>query len=77
MYFALIFLNSIGTTKKGIGPTYSCKASRTGLRICDLLADFKEFSVRWHFHLFAQHLQGHAEDEDGEPEFRLSLHFSF
>uniref|UniRef100_A0A4W5R575 Adenylosuccinate synthetase n=1 Tax=Hucho hucho TaxID=62062 RepID=A0A4W5R575_9TELE len=38
---------SIGTTKKGIGPTYSSKASRTGLRICDLLADFKDFSMRF------------------------------
>ena len=27
----------IGTTKKGIGPTYASKARRTGLRICDLL----------------------------------------
>jgi adenylosuccinate synthase len=27
----------IGTTKKGIGPTYSTKARRTGLRVCDLL----------------------------------------
>uniref|UniRef100_A0A9J8D5U7 Adenylosuccinate synthetase n=2 Tax=Cyprinus carpio TaxID=7962 RepID=A0A9J8D5U7_CYPCA len=36
----------IGTTKKGIGPTYACKASRTGLRICDLMADFSEFSSR-------------------------------
>uniref|UniRef100_A0A9J8ATC3 Adenylosuccinate synthetase n=1 Tax=Cyprinus carpio carpio TaxID=630221 RepID=A0A9J8ATC3_CYPCA len=34
------------TTKKGIGPTYACKASRTGLRICDLMADFSEFSSR-------------------------------
>uniref|UniRef100_A0A674C0U0 Adenylosuccinate synthetase n=1 Tax=Salmo trutta TaxID=8032 RepID=A0A674C0U0_SALTR len=38
---------NIGTTKKGIGPTYSSKASRTGLRICDLLDDFKEFSTRF------------------------------
>uniref|UniRef100_A0A8C8ITR4 Adenylosuccinate synthetase n=1 Tax=Oncorhynchus tshawytscha TaxID=74940 RepID=A0A8C8ITR4_ONCTS len=37
----------IGTTKKGIGPTYSSKASRTGLRICDLLDDFKDFSTRF------------------------------
>uniref|UniRef100_A0A671NV84 Adenylosuccinate synthetase n=1 Tax=Sinocyclocheilus anshuiensis TaxID=1608454 RepID=A0A671NV84_9TELE len=37
---------NIGTTKKGIGPTYACKASRTGLRICDLMADFGEFSTR-------------------------------
>lgn len=26
----------IGTTKKGIGPTYSTKMSRSGVRICDL-----------------------------------------
>ncbi|CAO2587518.1 Adenylosuccinate synthetase isozyme 1 [Lemmus lemmus] len=38
---------SIGTTKKGIGPTYSSKAARTGLRICDLLSDFDEFSARF------------------------------
>ncbi|TRY96271.1 hypothetical protein DNTS_001503 [Danionella cerebrum] len=36
----------IGTTKKGIGPTYASKASRTGLRICDLMADFQEFAMR-------------------------------
>uniref|UniRef100_A0A3B3WNF7 Adenylosuccinate synthetase n=1 Tax=Poecilia mexicana TaxID=48701 RepID=A0A3B3WNF7_9TELE len=28
---------NIGTTKKGIGPAYSSKASRIGLRVCDLL----------------------------------------
>ncbi len=27
---------SLGTTKKGIGPTYSAKSSRIGLRVCDL-----------------------------------------
>lgn len=37
---------SLGTTKKGIGPVYSTKAARSGLRICDLLADFKDFSDR-------------------------------
>uniref|UniRef100_A0A3Q3EGF2 Adenylosuccinate synthetase n=1 Tax=Labrus bergylta TaxID=56723 RepID=A0A3Q3EGF2_9LABR len=38
---------NIGTTKKGIGPAYSSKASRTGLRVCDLLGDFKDFSMRF------------------------------
>ncbi|EGG15345.1 adenylosuccinate synthetase [Cavenderia fasciculata] len=28
--------DSIGTTKKGIGPAYSSKASRGGIRVCDL-----------------------------------------
>ncbi|HPA18031.1 MAG TPA: adenylosuccinate synthase [Verrucomicrobiae bacterium] len=31
--------NQIGTTKRGIGPAYSDKASRTGLRMIDLLND--------------------------------------
>ncbi|GCC30384.1 adenylosuccinate synthetase isozyme 1 [Chiloscyllium punctatum] len=46
---------NIGTTRKGIGPTYSSKAARTGLRICDLLADFSDFSSR--FKLLAQQYQ--------------------
>lgn len=39
--------SSLGTTKKGIGPVYSAKAARSGLRICDLLSDFSQFSERW------------------------------
>lgn len=39
----------LGTTKKGIGPTYSSKATRNGLRIGDLLGDFQIFSKRWDF----------------------------
>eukprot|EP01133_Synstelium_polycarpum_P006395 gene6395-7418_t len=34
--------DSIGTTKKGIGPAYSSKASRGGLRVCDLF-HFEQF----------------------------------
>lgn len=37
----------IGTTKKGIGPTYASKASRQGLRIADLLGNFNRFSERY------------------------------
>lgn len=33
---------AVGTTGKGIGPTYSEKASRTGLRVGDILRDFPE-----------------------------------
>lgn len=45
--FSLSLLTrSLGTTKKGIGPVYSAKAARSGLRICDLLADFTQFSDR-------------------------------
>ncbi|KOB71278.1 Adenylosuccinate synthetase, partial [Operophtera brumata] len=38
--------NSLGTTKKGIGPTYSSKASRNGVRIGDLLGDFSIFEEK-------------------------------
>jgi adenylosuccinate synthase len=38
---------SLGTTKKGIGPTYSSKASRNGIRISDLLGDFNLFSEKF------------------------------
>lgn len=39
---------AIGTTRKGIGPTYSSKASRSGLRVCDLeyFDSFKESFLR-------------------------------
>ncbi|KAL4706999.1 hypothetical protein ACJJTC_019537 [Scirpophaga incertulas] len=39
--------NSLGTTKKGIGPTYSSKASRNGIRIGDLLGDFNIFEEKF------------------------------
>ena len=36
-------LRKIGTTKKGIGPAYSDKVSRIGIRMCDFVShDFKE-----------------------------------
>lgn len=34
---------SLGTTKKGIGPTYASKATRNGIRLCDLVND--DFSI--------------------------------
>ncbi len=34
--------NKVGTTGKGIGPTYAEKASRTGLRVGDILSGFPE-----------------------------------
>nr|CAD7395473.1 unnamed protein product [Timema poppensis] len=34
---------SLGTTKKGIGPTYSSKATRNGIRVADLLGNFDQF----------------------------------
>lgn len=37
---------SLGTTKKGIGPAYSSKANRIGLRMADLIGDFNQFSEK-------------------------------
>ncbi|KAI6215934.1 Adenylosuccinate synthetase [Aphelenchoides besseyi] len=39
--------NKIGTTNKGIGPTYSSKCFRNGVRMADLMGDFDEFSKRY------------------------------
>jgi adenylosuccinate synthase len=40
--------NKIGTTKRGIGPTYADKSDRTGIRILDLLdADGLREQLRW------------------------------
>ncbi|XP_055693893.1 adenylosuccinate synthetase-like isoform X2 [Lutzomyia longipalpis] len=38
---------SLGTTKKGIGPTYSSKVTRNGIRVGDLLGDFELFSEKF------------------------------
>ncbi|HOM03683.1 MAG TPA: adenylosuccinate synthase [Acetivibrio sp.] len=37
--------NSIGTTKRGIGPCYSDKTERSGIRMCDLI-DEEEFAAK-------------------------------
>ncbi|CAK6970839.1 adenylosuccinate synthase%2C like [Scomber scombrus] len=44
---------NLGTTKKGIGPAYSSKAARNGLRVCDLVSDFKVFEDK--FRMLADH----------------------
>lgn len=38
---------SLGTTKKGIGPAYSSKAARNGIRIADLLGDYNLFAEKY------------------------------
>lgn len=43
---------SLGTTKKGIGPCYASKATRNGIRVCDLLGDFNLFSEKYVGHRF-------------------------
>ncbi|KAF5287500.1 hypothetical protein FQA39_LY04128 [Lamprigera yunnana] len=40
-------LKTIGTTKKGIGPAYSSKVTRNGIRIGDLMGEFSNFSEKF------------------------------
>ena len=65
--------NKVGTTGKGIGPTYSEKASRTGLRVGDILENFAEKYAA----LKARHEQIlrdlHYTDYDISEEERLWL----
>lgn len=37
----------LGTTKRGIGPTYSSKANRNGIRVSDLVGDFDKFREKF------------------------------
>jgi adenylosuccinate synthase len=46
--------NDIGTTKKGIGPCYTDKMERCGLRVCDLM----------HKDVFAEKLKENVEDKN-------------
>ena len=43
----------VGTTKNGIGPTYMDKASRIGIRVCDLI-DPETLAEKLHFNLEAK-----------------------
>jgi len=42
--------NKIGTTKKGIGPAYTDKVSRNGIRICDLFLSNDDLVERLKYH---------------------------
>ncbi len=56
----------IGTTKRGIGPTYADKAHRSGLRLGDYVQDAKREAwyqmMRHHAQGFSQHQELHQDD---------------
>lgn len=59
----------LGTTKKGIGPCYSSKASRSGLRICDLVAsDFENRFVEKFKRLASDHERAYGTQVDVQAE---------
>uniref|UniRef100_A0A5K3FM25 Adenylosuccinate synthetase n=1 Tax=Mesocestoides corti TaxID=53468 RepID=A0A5K3FM25_MESCO len=52
----------IGTTKRGIGPTYASKASRRGLRVGDLVGDWNTFCE--HYELLVNYYQSYFPNLD-------------
>ena len=68
---------ALGTTKRGIGPCYSDKAERCGIRACDLL-DAEAFSMKVHENLAIKNLMiervygGTALDADAVVEEYLA-----
>ncbi|XP_067943536.1 adenylosuccinate synthetase-like [Watersipora subatra] len=60
---------NLGTTKKGIGPTYSSKAGRSGLRVSDLLGDEQAFRER--FMKLGRHFERLFPDADLKLESEL------
>ena len=53
---------AIGTTRRGIGPTYASKALRIGLRAGDL-ADWTTFQEKYHY--FVDRFHWHLPSESG------------
>lgn len=65
-------INKIGSTLKGIGPTYMDKTGRNGLRVGDILqSDFKEkYQILKEKHLSILNQMGMSEDlSEWEPAF--------
>jgi len=58
---------SIGTTKKGIGPAYSSKASRSGIRVHHLF-DWEEFERRFRGLVVSRHKRYGSFEYDVEAE---------
>jgi len=60
--------NKIGTTMKGIGPTYSTKCLRNGIRLADLMGNFDDFVKRYKVLVgyFRQQFPGVVVNEDEE-----------
>ncbi|VDO41319.1 unnamed protein product [Haemonchus placei] len=62
--------NKIGTTNRGIGPTYSSKCFRNGIRVADLLGDFEAFSES--YRRLVDHYQKQFPSIDVDTEAELA-----
>ncbi len=64
--------NAVGTTKRGIGPCYTDKMARIGIRVCDLL-DFDRFEQKVRANLeILQKMYGFEHDPSEDLEFYRS-----
>lgn len=66
----------IGTTGKGIGPTYTDKVSRNGMRVGDILHDFDkkyETAKQKHIHIFEQYNFDYSALKSIEQEWFVGL----
>lgn len=59
---------SLGTTRKGIGPTYSSKSSRSGIRLIDLMKNWDKFETQFRRNLSTRGLRYGKFDYDVEKE---------
>ncbi len=59
---------AIGTTRRGIGPTYSSKAKRDGLRVGDLVGDWSIFEARYRALVTSLQAMYGLESYDAEGE---------
>lgn len=59
--------DSIGTTKRGIGPCYSSKATRNGVRVGELLGDWNKFETRY-FSLLKAYESHYSFEHDATEE---------
>lgn len=59
---------AIGTTGKGIGPTYATKATRQGLRVHHLLGDWQEFETNYRRMLAGEQRRFGGFDFDADEE---------
>ncbi len=66
--------NMIGTTKRGIGPCYTDKASREGIRIGEILGDEKELYEKIKANLIVKNIIFKAL---GKPEFDADEMFEY
>ncbi|KAL8435384.1 hypothetical protein Efla_007634 [Eimeria flavescens] len=65
----------LGTTLKGIGPCYSSKASRSGVRAGELLLDFESFAAR--YKQLAAELRAQHGDLGVDEEAELERHRAY